>query len=358
MDTLFNPGVLQRFMKDVFVKLGIPEEDAEITANILIAADLRGIDSHGIARLPIYAKRLKLGIVNPKPKITVKRETPVSALVDADNGLGQVVTYQAMKLCIEKAKKNGMASIAIQHSNHFGIGAYYSLMAAEEGMIGITCTNASPLVAPFGGRSRMLGTNPVAITVPTGKYPSICLDMASTLVARGKLEIALRKGEKIPLTWAADSDGRPTDDPAQGMNGTLLPMGGPKGYGLALLVDIVSGILSASSYGNHTGALFENLDRPQNIGHFLSVMRVDLFEEADVFKERIDLMIEEIKGSEKAAGVKEIFMPGEIEYLNTQKRKQGIPLNEKVIHELMVLNKELLDGRYEEQELIITASAS
>lgn len=355
MEKLFHPGALQTFMKDVFVKLGVPEDDAVITANVLIASDLRGIDSHGIARIPIYAKRLQLGIVNPRPNITFKRETPTSALVDADNGLGQVAGYKAMKKCIEKAKQSGMASMAIQHSNHFGIGAYYSLMAAEEGMIGVTCTNASPWVAPFGGRDKMLGTNPVAITVPAGKYPHLCLDMASTVVARGKLEIAFRKGEKIPLTWATDSEGRPTDDPAKGLNGTLLPMGGPKGYGLALMVDIFTGIMTASSYGRHIGSLFEDLDRPQNIGHFISVMRMDLFEEPDVFKERIDNMIEEIKGSEKAAGVKEIYMPGEIEYLNTKKREAGIPLNEKVVDALMVLNQELLEGRYTEQDLLCTA---
>lgn len=351
MDKLFNPNLLKRFMQEVFVKLEVPEENAKITSEILIKADLRGIDSHGVARLPIYAKRLKLGIVNAKANFKVKNETPTSALLDADNGLGQVATYKAMQLCIEKAKKNGVAAVGIQHSNHFGIGAYYSLMAADEGLIGYTCTNASPLVAPFGGREKMLGTNPFAITIPAGKYPHICLDMASTVVARGKLEIALRQNKKIPLTWATDADGKPTDDPAEGLKGTLLPVGGPKGYGLALFVDIISGVLMSSSYGKHTGALFNDLDRPQNIGHFVMAINPGVFQDVDSFKQQVDKVIEEIKASEKAQGVKEIYLPGEIEANNEQKRKMGIPLNEKVIEQLLSISKEFLDDKYNEEEL-------
>lgn len=347
MGKLFNPGLLREFMKETFVKAGIPEKDAEITSDILLKADLRGIESHGIARLPIYLKRIELGIINSNPNIKIQNESNGSALLDADNGLGQVATYKAMQICIQKAKENGVASVGIQHSNHFGIGAYYSLMAADEDLIGFICTNASPMVAPFGGKNKLLGTNPFSITVPAKKYPHVCLDMATTVVPRGKLEISLREGKSIPLTWATDAEGKPTDDPALGLKGTLLPLGGPKGYGLALIIDILSGILVSTSYGKHIGTLFNDLDKPQDIGHFVMAINPNSFLNIEIFKERIDDMIDEIKGSEKAAGVSQLFLPGEIEHKNEQTKESGISLNENVIKELSIINKELLDNKFD-----------
>lgn len=346
MSKLYDPNFLKEFMEESFISVGISKENAKITSSILLKADLRGIESHGIARLPIYLKRIQLGVINTNPNIVIKNETNGTALLDADNGLGQVATYKAMEVCIQKSKVNGIASIGIQHSNHFGIGAYYSLMAADKDLIGFVCTSASALVAPFGGRNKLLGTNPFSISIPAKNHPHICLDMATTVVPRGKLEISLRENKSIPLTWATDVEGKPTDDPSEGLKGTLLPLGGPKGYGLALIIDILSGILVNTSYGKHVGSLFGNLDKPQDIGHFVMAINPGNYLDVELFKKKIDDMIVETKNSEKAVGFTELFLPGEIEYNNEKIRTKGITLNDNVVKELSIINKELLDNRY------------
>lgn len=333
---------LKRFSVRVFEKLGIPPKDAEITAEILVAADLRGIDSHGVARLPIYAKRLKLGLINKNPDIKVVRDRPGVAVVDGDNGLGQVVSHKAMSLCLEKAREHGIAAVGVRNSNHFGIGAYYAMMALKEDMIGLVATNASPLMAPFGGKVPLLGTNPLAIAIPAGTQYPVVLDMATSLVPRGKIEIAARKGEKIPLGWAIDKDGRPTQEPEEALKGTLLPMGGPKGYGLALVLDILCGVLSGAAFGGNVGSLFGDLDRPQNVGHFMLAVDVNSFRPLTEFKNTMDSLILSIKNSEPAEGVKELFLPGEIEYLKTKERtEKGLELNPVVAQNLLDLAREV-----------------
>lgn len=329
---------LKVFSQEILIKLGLKEEEAEIVSNILIAADLRGISSHGIARLPIYAKRIEFGLINPKPEIKIVKENHTSALLDADNGMGHISAYKAMELCIKKAKIMGMASIAVKNSNHFGISAYYTMMAAKENLIGMAFTNTSPLMAPFGGRERLLGSNPISIAIPSGKEPDIVVDMATSVAARGKLEVAERKGEKIPGDWAIDEEGRATTDPKKGLSGALLPFGGPKGYGLAIFVDIVSGILTESNFGSDCGSLFSDLDRPQNIGHFFTAISIENFIETKVFQEKIDIMIQKIRNSKKAVGFDRIYLPGEIEYeKNIDLLEKGITLNENLIDQLYKL---------------------
>ncbi|HHY92635.1 MAG TPA: Ldh family oxidoreductase [Firmicutes bacterium] len=333
---------LKAFAAKVFQNLGIPAADAEVTAQILVQADLRGIDSHGVARLPIYAKRLKLGLINKQPNIKVVRDRPGAAVVDGDNGLGQVVGHKAMTLCLEKARQHGVAVVGVKNSNHFGIGAYYAMMALKEDMIGMVATNTSPLMAPFGGKEALLGTNPIAIAIPAGTQRPVVLDMATSLVPRGKIEIAARKGEKIPVGWAIDQDGRPTQEPEEALKGTLLPMGGPKGYGLALVVDILCGVLTGAAFGAHTGSLFGDLDRPQNIGHFMLAVDVNSFRPLTEFKNTMDSLILSIKNSAPAEGFKELFLPGEIEYIKTEERAQkGIDLNPVVVQNLLDLAREL-----------------
>lgn len=333
---------LEEFSRKVFVALGIPEEDAKVSAHILAQADLRGIDSHGVARLAIYAKRLKLGLINKHPNIKIVHEKAGGAIIDGDNGLGQVVTHKAMTLCLNKAKENSVAAVGVRNSNHFGIGAYYAMMALEEDMIGIVATNTSPLMAPFGGKEPLLGTNPIAMAVPAGEEYPVVLDMATSLVPRGKIEIYARKGEKLPLGWAIDADGRPTQDPAEALKGTLLPMGGPKGYGLSMMVDLFAGVLSGAAVGGNIGSLFGNMDRPQNVGHFMMAIDVGSFRPIDEFKAAMDEYICTVKQSTPAEGVKEIFLPGEIEFIKTKERiEQGVPLNPVVVENLLTLAREL-----------------
>ena len=342
LNFVYNYEKLKDFSENILKKLGLKYEEARIISDILIAADLRGISSHGIARLPIYAKRIKLGLINPKPLIRVLKENQTSALLDADNGMGHIAAYKAMDLCIKKAKIVGMASVAVKNSNHFGINAYYTMMGAKENLIGMAFTNTSPLMAPFGGRERLLGSNPLSIAIPSGKEPDIVVDMATSVAARGKLEVAERKGQKIPVDWAIDEEGRTTTDPKEGLLGALLPFGGPKGYGLAIFVDIVSGILTESNFGPDCGSLFGDLERPQNIGHFFTAISIENFIEMEKFQEKMDIMIQKIRNSKKAVGFERIYMPGEIEYeKNTELLKNGIKLNENVINELNGLAKHL-----------------
>ena len=338
----YKPDELKELCIEIFRKLGLGREEAEIISGVLVEADLRGISSHGIARLPIYAKRIRLGLINPNPQPKVLRENETSALVDADNGMGHIASYRAMQICINKAKKAGMGSIAVRGSNHFGINAYYTMMAAREDLIGMAFTNTSPLMVPFGGSERLLGSNPLSIAIPAGNEPDLVLDMATSVAPRGKLEEAARKGLSIPEGWAVDKDGRVTLDPKEGLSGALLPFGGPKGYGLAILVDIMCGVMTGSDFGPHCGALFDDFDRPQNIGHFFMAINIENYMSIEDFKERMDTMVRTIRESTKAPGVDRIYMPGEIEYEKSiDLRKTGITLAAAVVSELNDLAESL-----------------
>jgi len=341
-DVICEPGELKRFSREIFRKLGLSDEYAEIVGEVLIATDLRGISSHGVARIPIYAKRIKMGLINPKPKVKTLKKNTTSALLDADNGMGQIASYQAMELCIKKAKEHGMGSVGVTNSNHFGINAFYSMMASKENLIGMAFTNASPLMVPFGGSDKLLGSNPLSIAIPAGNEPDLVVDMATSVTARGKIEIAARKGEKIPEGWALDSEGKATVDPHKALSGALLPVGGPKGYGLAIFVDIVSGIMTGSNFGKDCGSLFGDMERPQNIGHFFMAINIENFMEIKEFKDRMDCMIQNIKNSKKAVGFERIYMPGEIEYdKNMELLEKGIMVNEKVVNQLNELAENL-----------------
>lgn len=338
----YSPDSLKEFAGSIFHKLGLSKEDAEIVSDVLITTDLRGISSHGVARIPIYAKRIRLELINPRPENQVLKENTCTALMDGDNGMGQVASYKAMKMCIKKAQYNGIASVAVKNSNHFGINAYYTMMAAKEGLIGMAFTNTSPLMAPFGGRERLLGSNPLSIAVPAGEEPDVVIDMATSVVARGKLEVAVKKGREIPRDWAVDEEGNFTTDPKRALQGALLPFGGHKGYGLALLVDILSGVLTGSKYGPHTGSLFGNMERSQEIGHFFLAINVDNFRNYSQFTEEMDEMMGGIKNSQKAKGFSRIYTPGEIEFERYQELLiNGVVVNHKVQEELNSLAQKL-----------------
>ncbi|BCV25240.1 Ldh family oxidoreductase [Gelria sp. Kuro-4] len=315
--------------------LGIPTEDASVGADVLLASDLRGVDSHGVARLQLYYRRLRKDLINRTPTLKVIQDSGSAVVLDADNGLGICTAPRAMKLCIERAKEHGIASVATRNTNHFGIAGYYALMATEENMIGLVAANTTPFMAPFGGSERLLGTNPIAIGVPGEQFP-IVLDMATSIVAVGKLQIAIRKQERIPLGWLLDKEGKPTDNPkALWEGGSLLPMAGPKGYGLAVMVDLLAALLAGAAVGRDIGDLMID-DRPERIGHFMLAMDVGRFQDVERFKEAVDAYIAMIKRSRPAEGVNEIFLPGEIEILKAKERKEkGIPLNPVVAQNLL-----------------------
>jgi len=348
---------LTRFCQRVFEKLGVPSEDAFTTTEVLVLADLRGIDSHGVARLRRYYTGLKNGVMVPKPSVRVVRETPVTALIDGGAALGQVAGKRGMEMAIEKALKNGMGFVSVGNSNHYGIAGYYSLMALKHDLIGISLTNSDAYVVPTFGTEVMLGTNPISVTIPTLKERPWVLDMSTAVATLGKLEVYNRMGKKLPAGWATDERGYSTDDPAKVLanirsraGGGLLPLGGEgeefgghKGYGLDILVDILSGVLSGS--GN-TNLLYpktpEGKPLPSLVGHFFGAMRVDFFRPLEDFKKDMDDLIRRLRKSNKAEGQNRIFIHGEKEFeLEEKYRKEGIPLYFKVYEDLKTIGDEV-----------------
>jgi LDH2 family malate/lactate/ureidoglycolate dehydrogenase len=348
---------LAGFCRDVFVRLNVPPGDAQTVAANLVAADLRGIDSHGVARLRRYFRGLKEGVIFPNPKMQFVHETPLSALLDGGAALGQVAGKRGMETAISKALQSGAGFVAVQNSNHFGIAGYYSQMALKHELIGIALTNSTPDVVPTFGREVMLGTNPISVAVPSGGQRPYVLDMSTAVITSGKLESRSRMGKKIPHGWAVDERGEPCDDPARvyanmraKRGGGLLPLGGNgeefgghKGYGLGLLVDIFSGVLSASA---NTTLLYpktpDGKPLPSRVGHFFGALRVDLFRPLEEFKKDMAAMLRRLKNSPKAEGEKRIYIHGEKEFELEQKyREEGVPLHFKVFEDLEAIAGEV-----------------
>jgi len=336
---------LKRFVGEVFVHLDVPEDEAHIVADVLVAADLRGVDSHGVARLKRYVKGIRGGLILPWTHTTIVQETPTTALLDGGNGMGQVVGKRAMTLCIEKAQRVGAAFVSVRNSNHYGIAGYYAMMALPYDMIGISLTNARPLVVPTYGCKPILGTNPIAIAVPAGQERPFVLDMATSIIAHGKTEVAERQGEPLPPNVAVDAQGRPTRDAAWvRQHGGLLPLGGlretggHKGYGLSVAVDILSGVLSGANFS----ALITGEPGLKSVGHFFGALRIDAFRPVDEFKAMMDEMIRTLKESDKAAGHDRIYIHGEIEYeMEEERRSKGIPLDPRVLAYMREIAAEL-----------------
>lgn len=330
-------GELARCCRQILVAVDVPEPEAEIIADSLVEANLRGVDSHGVIRLPVYVKRIKMGLVKAKAEYEVLNDTPVTAVISGKHSMGQVLGVKAMELAIEKARENNVGVVAVRDSHHYGSAAYYALKAAENGMIGISMSNTVPLMPAPGGASKAVGNNPLAFAVPAGKNPPLVLDMALSVVALGKLLVAKSAGKPIPEGWATDKHGVPTTDPEKALDGGfILPVGGHKGYGLALMVDILSGVLSGSAFGKGVKSMYS--DNPVSIGHLMMAINIKAFMPLEMFTEKVDALVEEIKSGPKAPGVKEFFMPGEIEHRIKQERLAGgIPLDAKVAEELREL---------------------
>lgn len=345
---IYSKNRLHTFTCKVFTSCGMPLADAKQAADVLLSADLRGIDSHGVARLSGYVRLYEAGRANMNAQHKVIHETPSTATIDADSGLGLVVAPKAMDLAIEKAKIVGTGWVAIQNSNHFGIAAYHAMKALPHDMIGISMTNASPLVAPTYSKERMLGTNPICMAFPAGSHQPFIVDMATSNAANGKLEIAQRLNKDIPLGWVQTKEGGESVNANElKSGGSLLPLGGHKGYGLGAAVDILSAVLSGANYGPWVPPFVAFLNPLENlpgngIGHFLGAMRVDAFRPANDFKKHMDQWISRFKDSQRVDPNQEVLIPGEPEYrMQLIREKEGIPLNENVEKDLQELAQKL-----------------
>jgi LDH2 family malate/lactate/ureidoglycolate dehydrogenase len=333
-----NSCHLSGFCVAVLEKVGVPRENAEIVAHSLLAANLRGVDTHGITRLPIYVERLHAGLTNGRAQGSVIAETPTTAIFDGQDGLGQVVGTKAMQLAIRKAESAGVGMVTARNSTHYGTAGYYAMMALENDMIGIALTNSPSLMAPWGGRKAFLGTNPLAIAVPAGEEKPFVLDMATSVVARGAIILAAKKGETIPISWGLNKDGEPTTNAKEANEGALLPLGGHKGFGLAMAIEVLTATLAGGPFGPHIGELYKNPTRAQGVGHFFGAVRIDRFRPVAEFKADMDAMIREVKAEPLAKGFSKIMVAGEPEYLTAEERREkGVPLSDAVVSDLTKL---------------------
>jgi L-2-hydroxycarboxylate dehydrogenase (NAD+) len=351
---VFPIEVLRDFSTRIFLHFRVPKADAAQAADVLASADLRGIDSHGVARLTSYVELLSEGLINPTPKIKILRSTPSTATIDGDNGLGLVVGPQANKIAMDMAEKAGSGWVSICNTNHFGIAGYYVLQALKRDMIGWAMTNSTKLVTPLWGAERMLGTNPIAIAFPGKDEPAIVIDMATCAAAYGKIEMARRRGQPIPQGWGIDNQGRATTNPDDIVaGGALLPLGsdrergGHKGYGLAIMVDVLCGALGGANWGPFTPPFALRQEIParsvgKGIGHFFGAMRIDGFIEPDEFKRQIDDFVRTFRATKPAPGTNGPLIPGDPEREAEKVRsKEGVPLIMPVVEELRAISKKI-----------------
>lgn len=339
------------FTRNIFSEIGCSDEDAQQAADVLIEADLRGIDSHGVARLSGYIRLWEQGRINPRPNIQIKRSMSSAATVDGDAGLGLVVGPWCMRKAIEMSAEHGCGFISVMNSNHFGIAAYHALKAVDQDMIGISMTNASPLVAPVHSTERMLGTNPICFAIPGGKYPPFVADLATSAAANGKLEIAERANKPIPEGWLQNKDGALSTNPSDlKSGGALLPLGSNrelgshKGYALSSVVDILSAVLSGANYGPWVPPFVSFLPLAANmpgqgLGHFLGALNIEAFREKEEFFKHIEQWILRFKDSKPDSSGESVLIPGEPEFLHKKERLiKGVPIIHKVVDDLEQLS--------------------
>jgi L-2-hydroxycarboxylate dehydrogenase (NAD+) len=349
---MYTPDFVKEFTKQIFMKMGCNEADAEITAEVFLSSELRGLSSHGMIRIKDYFQLWQAGRINVNPKVKIVHETPSTAVVDGDGAVGMVAASFAMKLAIEKAGQVGSGWVSTRNSNHFGIAGFYSMMALEKDMIGIAMTNANPLVAPTFSLSRLLGTNPLAVAIPAGKYPPFVADFATTPIARGKLAVAAKKGVTVPLGYVQDKEGNPSDDPdILTRGGSMLTLGGDyehgshKGYCMSAIIDIFSAVFSGANFGPFVPpsvAYLPVLDEKvgEGTGHFFGAMRIDGFRPAHEFKASMDKWIETFKNATPINGQPEVLIPGELERRLEEKiAREGIHIIPPIVKDL----KEIAD---------------
>lgn len=333
---------VNEFASDVLVRLGLPEADAVTVARSLVHADLIGVSTHGVARLPSYAERLRRHLVNPRPGMTVEQSLPWAATIDADNAMGAVAAHHAVEVAKRLVQNNGIGAVTVRGSNHFGAAGYYAQALAASDCVGFCVSPASKSLAPFGSQEPLLGTNPLALSVPAGRHPNWTMDMASSVAARGHIRIAAKEGTPIPQGWALDPEGRPTTDPSLAIRGVMLPFAGPKGSALAMMVDILGGVMSGSAFAGDIRDMNFDFEAPQDVGHFFLAWKVDAFLPLADFCARMETLIGRLKALKPASGVSEVMYPGEIEARAEQaNRVRGVAVKDEVAAGLRELGAEL-----------------
>jgi len=333
---------LTRLATNIAAAAGVPTDDAFLLANSLVDADLSGTSTHGVSRLNIYVRRIQKGLIDPKAQIKIDRKRTGTLSIDANNGLGQVQASKTLDLLLPMARQSGVATATIRNSQHFGALSWYCNRCANEGMILIAMTSGEPSMSPEGGSEPFLGTNPIAASFPTGKGWPVKIDLATSLVARGNIIAAAKKGLPIPANWALDVDGNPTTDASKALLGTVLTMAGHKGFALALMVEVFSSVLSGAAIGPKIGSMYKHMDRKQDLGHFFCLLDIEAFMDLTEFKHRIDESIDTIKSGRKRPGVTEILVPGERSWRSIQeKRKTGLTIDPATWKEMDQLAREL-----------------
>lgn len=335
--TIVTASELKNFSVELLIKAsGMSVEDATVVAENLVFANLRGTDTHGVSRLGVYVKFLEDKAANVNHQMQVVRDCGPTMLLDADNALGQIGAHKGMQLAIERAKTNGFSWVGVANSGHIGALAYWSMMALEHGLIGICFTSTSTIMAAHGSREKTLGNTPLAIAVPTHGPMPLVLDMAMSVAARGHLSMAKLENRSIPLDWAMDAEGVPTTDPAEGLKGSVLPIGGYKGSGLAMMIEVLTGLLTRSPFGAQKGSLVPpDTTKPIGLSHTFMAVKIDNFIPLSLFEQRVDSLMDEVKNSACSKGVDEIFVPNEKEYRCQQVRQvEGIPLSAELVADL------------------------
>lgn len=341
MSVLVPARQLEEYCALILAAAGLPEPDALLVASSLVDANLRGVDSHGVSRIPIYVKRLQLGLVNPHPDVHVASEAGGALVIDGDNGMGQVVMQRSLELALSRVPSARTVSVAVRNSNHYGSGAYFAKKAAAANTAIFLYGSAPSTMAAWGGRERFLGTNPYTFCVPAGNREPMMLDMATSVVARGRIILAQQVGERIPEGWAVDPNGEPTTDPESALAGSVLPFGGPKGYGIALMVEVMAAMFSGAASGPEIGDLYDDLDRPQGVGAFFTLHDIGAFQPLNHFSQRMEHLFDAIKQS--GPPDREVLIPGELEARAAQRNKEhGISVPSAVVADLERLSP---DGR-------------
>jgi LDH2 family malate/lactate/ureidoglycolate dehydrogenase len=337
----YDPAQVHKVVAGIAAAVGVPAA-ARVLAESLLDADLRGTSTHGVSRTAIYVSRMQKGLIEPRAELRIERESPSVLVIDAANGLGQVQAFRTLELLMPRARQTGCAAATVRNSQHFGALSYYCNRAAAQGMILMAMTNCEPSMSPEGALEAYFGTNPIAVSFPTGKGYPVRVDLSTSVVARGNVIAAQRKGSPIPLGWALDSDGNPTTDPDRALMGTVLAMAGHKGYALALMVEVFSGILSGAAFGAGVGSMYRNMDRPQDVGHFFCLMDIAAFMEPAEFTARLDSAIDEIKACRRRPGVQEILIPGERSHrVRLENIREGVPLDGDTVRELQGLCRDV-----------------
>jgi LDH2 family malate/lactate/ureidoglycolate dehydrogenase len=331
---------LRKFGTDILVKAGLPEKEAAINMDSFITADLRGVRTHGVTHLKEYCDRLRLGTAVSQSQMQIEQTSPTSIVVDAKHAIGMSAAMTVMELCVKKAEESGACFAAVKNGNHYGFGAYFPMYAAKKDMIGVSLCNTPHMVTPFGGAEPLLGTNPLSIAIPAGKHPDLVLDMATSLVAKGKISLALKEGKTIPLGWAVDKLGNPTTDPAAADVGALLPFGGPKGYAIGLIISLISFALAGGEMDINIPRSWQETDKLANTGYFMGAINIAKYVKPEIFKSRVDQLFDLIKSSRPAPGFEAVLIPGEIEYNMTQANiKNGIEISDAGLRDFKQLSE-------------------